>query len=118
MKIAHFLFVLGVLSLSASADCLLKPHRNSIEIYSESGSYRGSFSVQGVVAAAAGGDTIAVLCNHGNTVEIYSAAGSYRGSFSVQDGRHIQVSSERIAVTLDSGRTEIYSHSGSYCGSF
>lgn len=95
-------------ALPLSADCLLKPHSSSIEIYSESGSYRGSFSVQGVVAAAA----------NGNTVEIYSASGSYRGSFSVQGGRHIQVSSERIAVTLDNGRTEIYSHSGSYCGSF
>lgn len=116
MRITLLLCFLGALPLSA--DCLLKPHSSSIEIYSESGSYRGSFSVEGVVAAAANGNTIAVLCNHGDTVEIYSASGSYRGSFSVQGGRHIQVSSERIAVTLADGRTEIYSHSGSYCGSF
>lgn len=116
MRITLLLCFLGALPLSA--DCLLKPHSSSIEIYSESGSYRGSFSVEGVVAAAANGNTIAVLCNHGDTVEIYSASGSYRGSFSVQGGRHIQVSSERIAVTLADGHTEIYSHSGSYCGSF
>lgn len=118
MKASLFSLAACLFLLPASADgVFLKPYGSRVEIYSLSGSYKGSISCSDAIDAQSDGNVIAVLVSS-SRVELYTTDGSYKCSVSVSGGRHIQVCGGRVAVTLGNGRTEIYGSDGCYCGSF